>query len=126
MAEIELSDDVHRRVRLLGRAWRVPDGVVVERLLGEFEAGIDEDRNSGDEVDVHVVYDGVRTNATFDKATQSVTIKSGPLVGQRFKSPSGAAVAVVRQAKPRVHAERNGWGFWIVTATGEPLQSLRR
>jgi hypothetical protein len=33
---------------------------------------------------------------------------------------------VVKHYKPGVDPNRNGWGFWTVSETGEWLQALRR
>lgn len=76
-------------------------------------------------VPIEVDYDGFRTRALFNRSDQSVEIIDGPLEGQRFKSPSGAAVAVVRHFRPEVDANRNGWVFCTVGATGELLRSIR-
>ncbi|MFE9941722.1 GmrSD restriction endonuclease domain-containing protein [Streptomyces hirsutus] len=75
-------------------------------------------------VEVHAVYDGRRVNGYYDPSSRTVTIPSGPGRGE-YESPSGAAVAVVRALNPHVSPHRNGWSFWIVTATGEFLQSIR-
>ncbi|MFD5235089.1 GmrSD restriction endonuclease domain-containing protein [Streptomyces tendae] len=75
-------------------------------------------------VEVHVVYEGHRTNAYYDPSSRTVTIPSGPGRGE-YETPSGAAVAVVQAMKPHVNPNRNGWSFWTVTATGNLLQSIR-
>jgi hypothetical protein len=75
-------------------------------------------------VEVHAVYDGRRVNGYYDPSSRTVTIPSGPGRGE-YESPSGAALAVVRALNPHVSPQRNGWSFWIVTATGEFLQSIR-
>lgn len=75
-------------------------------------------------VEVHVVYEGQRTDAFYDPSSRTVTITSGPGRGV-YETPSGAAVAVVQAAKPHINPNRNGWSFWTVTATGNLLQSIR-
>ncbi|MFI2506695.1 DUF262 domain-containing protein [Streptomyces sp. NPDC018972] len=75
-------------------------------------------------VEVHAVYDGRRVNGYYNPSSRTVTIPSGPGRGE-YESPSGAALAVVRALNPHVSPQRNGWSFWIVTATGEFLQSIR-
>jgi hypothetical protein len=75
-------------------------------------------------VEIHAVYEGRRTNAYYDPSSRRVTIPSGPGCGE-YETPSGAAVAVVRALNPPVNPNRNGWSFWIVTATGQLLQSIR-
>jgi hypothetical protein len=76
-------------------------------------------------VPIQVDYDGFRTGALFSRVDQSVEIVDGPLEGERFKSPSGTAMAVVRHFRPEVDAHRSGWTFWIVSRTGLLLKSIR-
>jgi hypothetical protein len=75
-------------------------------------------------VEVHAVYEGRRTDAFYDPLSRTVTIPSGPGRGE-YDTPSGAAVAVVHALNPHVNPNRNGWSFWIVTTTGQLLQSIR-
>jgi predicted ATPase len=82
-----------------------------------------EERSEG--VPVHVDYQGRRIDALFDSVTERVTILSEPFKGRSFRSPSGAAIEVVRLLNPNVTPNRNGWGFWVVSDTGELLQSIR-
>lgn len=127
MGQVTLSKTVHDQVSLLSRAWGLTEGGAIERLLEEFQAGgAEDDRPAGiDGVPIHVLYQGSKTEAVFEPTTRRVTVMTGPLAGQSWKSPSGAAVAVVRKANPTIRAERNGWRFWVVTATGATLESLR-
>jgi hypothetical protein len=49
-------------------------------------------------------------------------------LGESFRSPTGAARAVVRHYNPSVNDNRNGWGFWQIDSGGGPrawLQSIR-
>ena len=78
-----------------------------------------------DDVELHASYKGQHVTALLGKPTNSVTITSGPLEGEVFKTPSAAARAFVGLVDPTVNPHRNGWGFWVVTATGEPAQSVR-
>lgn len=77
-------------------------------------------------VPIHVDYQGQRVEATFDPDSEAVVVLSDPLRGRSFASPSGAAVEIVRRLNPDVSPNRNGWNFWIVTATGAPLSSIRQ
>lgn len=76
-------------------------------------------------VDIHVDYDGMRIEAEFDPTSRSLLILNGSLEGERYKTPSGAAMAVVRRHRPDVDPHRNGWLFWTVSKTGAALQSVR-
>lgn len=77
-------------------------------------------------VAIHADYDGHRTRARFTPGPGRIEITDGPLAGTTYRTPSEAARAVVGHYKPTVSPHRNGWVFWIVTDTGEPLQSIRR
>lgn len=76
-------------------------------------------------VPIHVDYADERIEAEFNRADKTVIIVSGRLEGWQYNSPSGAAVAVVKKYRPEVDPNRNGWIFWTVTSTGQPLQSVR-
>lgn len=128
VSNIEVSAEAHARIRLLQAAWHATEAAVIDRLLDAFAqpqpASADQLRDQN-ELEVRASYEGHFIKGTFDKRTHSLRIDEGPLAGQSFKSPSGAAMAIVRQVKPDVHSNRNGWTFWTVTDTGYPLQSVR-
>lgn len=126
MGQVVLDRDTHDRVTLLAAAWDVNESQAVARLVGMFAKSRNGDapeESSG--IAVHALYAGTRVDGTYDPKAKAVTITSGPLAGQRFKTPTGAARAVVGELRPEVSPHRNGWGFWIVTDTGNPLQSIR-
>lgn len=75
--------------------------------------------------DIYADYEGHRTLARFDRQTNRVDILDGPLVGQSFKTPTGAARAVVGHYKPGVSPHRNGWSFWLLVDGSGALQSIR-
>jgi hypothetical protein len=77
------------------------------------------------EVAVHAIYAGIRTEGIYDRAAQSLTITTGPLAGKTFSKPSGAAVALVANLRPGVHPNRNGWSFWVESSSGKRLQAIR-
>jgi hypothetical protein len=128
MGDIEVKRDVHNRIGLLALAWGISEGDAVERLLDHFQQTGQQRREPRVDarVNVHAVYEGFRTEGLFIPSSGGLEITSGPLAGQRFNSPSGAAVAVVQAAKPGVNPNRNGWSFWVQTDTGEMLQMIRR
>ncbi|WP_327421139.1 DUF262 domain-containing protein [Streptomyces sp. NBC_01230] len=76
------------------------------------------------EIEVHATYDGHRISGRYNTSTRALTVMSGPAQGV-YGAPSGAAVAVVKALNPYVNPSRNGWSFWMITATGELLQSIR-
>ncbi|RJQ83749.1 hypothetical protein [Amycolatopsis panacis] len=119
---IEVSDETLARVRLLQSAWQASADAVIDRLLNAF---MQFDAAEPDRLEVHATYDGNLVKGSFDVRTRHLTITEGPLAGQSFKSPSGAAMALVRHLNPEVHNNRNGWTFWTITGTGHPLQTVR-
>lgn len=124
-----LTDEVHSKIRLLGQAWGVDDNEVIRRLLEHFQQPMEEaEADSGEaqaEVRVYAIFDKVRTDAVFDRSARSLTIVSGPLAGQSFSSPSGAAGAIIKHYRPDINPSRNGWSFWTVASDGRLLQSVR-
>lgn len=77
-------------------------------------------------VGVYVDYEGHRTRGSYDRDTKRIDITSGPLAGQSFKTPTGAARAVVAYYKLDVNPNRNGWSFWLLDdGSGGLLQSIR-
>ncbi|MEU5370250.1 hypothetical protein ABZ362_14915, partial [Streptomyces sp. NPDC005951] len=69
---------------------------------------------AGRKVAVYADYEGHRTYGEYDRDTKRIDVTSGPLTGQSFKSPTGAARAVVEHYKPGVNPNRNGWSFWLL------------
>lgn len=141
VGSVELDQSTDERLQLLAHAWRMSKADAVSRVLSEWMAIGSEPgavRQSGDRrheaaqgatsdghVDVYLEYDGVRSEGLFDPATEALRIVEGPLAGSFYKSPTGAAVAVVQHVNPSVNPSRNGWSTWRVTETGEFLQSIR-
>jgi hypothetical protein len=127
MPTISLTAGTAERLRLLSRAWSVTEDDAVSRLLDEFTGGQDEPTTKAlnRAVSVHAIYEGERILGRFQPESGKVEIDSAPCAGRSFRTPSGAAIAVVQAMNPRVNPNRNGWSFWIVTDTGKTLQSLR-
>lgn len=64
----------------------------------------------------------VRIEADLEVATRVVVVRSGPLIGQRFASPSAAAAAVVESLNSdRVSPNTNGRIFWHDRETGRAI-----
>jgi len=129
MPVVEIDERTAMAVNLAAEMAGVTPGEVIRRLVERSRPaaagaqGPEVASHAG--VAVHAVYDGHRTAAVYDQATHRVTITDGPLAGTSYKSPSGAAIAVVTNSRPDVNPNRNGWSFWTVTATGRLLQTLR-
>lgn len=126
---IALDPTTHAKVTLLARAWEVTPDQAVGRLIDYFHTPApaptpDAAPPADTTVAVHAFYDGRRISGSYDPTNRSLTVDPGPGAG-RYKSPSGAAAAVLLALKPEVHPNRNGWSFWFVDATGETLQTIR-
>lgn len=127
MGSIHLPESVHDQIRLLASVWNIAEPAVVERLLDDLKTKREPAGEAPQprRLAVYGVYGGQRIEGTFDPTTEHMKIISGPMAGREFRSPSGAARAVVIETNPTVHPNCNGWDFWTVAATGRTLQSVR-
>ena len=127
MATIDVDEPTYRSIAFAARIAGATPGEVVARLIAEAALPTEGAPDAtNDQVAIYADYDGRRTEANFDPRTHRVDITAGPLAGRSYKTPSGAAIAVVRHHKPTVNPNRNGWGFWVLAdGTGRLLQSLR-
>ncbi|MEW2620775.1 hypothetical protein [Streptomyces sp. NPDC048106] len=126
--DVSVDDATFAQIMLLARAWEVPPGEAVRRLIEHFQQPAPAVRaGSGGEGDVavHALYGGERIEGAYDPASGALTITGGPAAGH-YRTPSGAASAVLQAVNPHVKPNRNGWSFWTVTETGKLLQTLRR
>lgn len=126
---ITLTDQTAQRLRLLEGAWDTDSDGAVNRLIDRLSRvsaeGPRVPGDVGNSVAVYAVYEGRRVDGTYDAKAKTLTVTSSPCDGQSFKSPSGAAIAVVQALNPSVNPNRNGWSFWTVVDTGRTLQSIR-
>ncbi|TDW98263.1 hypothetical protein [Kribbella sp. VKM Ac-2566] len=131
-ATIEVDEQTYRSLEFAGRMSDSTAGTVVARLVAD--ASMSTPESAADEAHVEKVaeipiyadYEGHRTRASFNRDTARIDIMSGPLAGRSFKSPTGAARAVVAHYKPDVSPNRNGWSFWMLdNGSGAFLQSIR-
>ena len=131
-AVIEVDDHTYRAIEFAARMANITAGEVVARLVEQAsvpalvppaaEAG-----GASDVLNVYADYAGHRTQGTYDPVTTRIDITSGPLAGRSFKTPTGAARAVVAHYKPGISPNRNGWMFWILSdGSGRLLQRIRR
>ncbi|MFJ6214758.1 hypothetical protein ACIQGZ_15705 [Streptomyces sp. NPDC092296] len=122
---IVVSGSTKEQVRLLAAGAGISEGEMVSRLVKSFlESAHTGNIEEAAGVKVHAVYEGQRADGQYDPATRSLTITSGPAQGW-YKSPSGAAAAVLQAHNPGINPNRNGWSFWTVTTTGKLLQTIR-
>jgi hypothetical protein len=132
---VEVDDQTYRSLALAARISGCTAGEVVARLVAEtgvpaLPASTAAEGKEHSEtihgVAVYADYEGRRTQGRYDLKTSRIDITSGPLMRQSFKSPTGAARAVIAHYKPSVSPHRNGWSFWVLDdGSGRFLQSIR-
>jgi hypothetical protein len=130
-AFIEVDDQTDRAIEFAARMANISKGEVVARLVERASvpalappAG--DASGASDVINVHADYGGHRTQGTYDPVTTRIDITSGPLAGRSFKTPTGAARAVVAHYNPKVSPNRNGYTFWILSdGSGRSLQRIR-
>ena len=147
MPSVELDDRTYDRVRAIAAVLAMSECRAISHLIDQLESrnqqgpptpppasmpggGEFQDLLTGDSgphrhVDVHMEYKGHVVRGRYDRATQRIVIDSEPLSGATFDRPSPAARAVVESIDTGVTSNRNGWRTWIVSGTGELLQSIR-
>lgn len=129
---VEVDERTHRSLEFAARMSGCSAGEVVARLVAtaSMPAPAREEtthRESSGGVGVFADYEGRRTQGSYYPKTTRIDITSGPLAGQSFKTPTGAARAVVALYKPGISPNRNGWSFWMLDdGSGRFLQSIRR
>jgi len=128
---IEVSDATFQKLAFAARV----TGKAVGDLVGEL---VDAEGSSGaapampatsvppGQLPIFKIYRGRRYDGFYDPRNEAVTLVTGPFGGQVFRTPTAAAVAIVRHANPsRENAETNGFRFFK-TADGVLLDSIRR
>lgn len=129
MATIEIDPETESAINFAAKVAGVSQSEIIRRLVELYSAteadGPTTPPARTSEVPIHLDYSGERTEGLFNRTTHRVEVASGPLAGKAWKSPSGAACAVIAELNPSVKPNRNGWKEWIVTETGETLQSIR-
>jgi hypothetical protein len=125
---IELDEQTHAYVRFAARVAGVAEADIVARAVAAYvEDSAPPAPDPWTPVPIHAVYREQRVDALFVPRTHRVAITSGPLEGQKFPSPSGAARAVVAALNPeRGAVHTNGWRFWRLTETDDRLEVLRQ
>ncbi|MCF3962874.1 hypothetical protein [Streptomyces fuscigenes] len=130
---IEVDEQTYRSIEFAARMSNATASEVVARLVRAASAppSVSAATSEGGavpapKIGVYVDYEGHRTHGSYDPETKRIDITSGPLAGQSFKTPTGAARAVVIHYKPEVNPNRNGWSFWVRDdGSGEVLQTIR-
>lgn len=132
MPTLTVSTRTYDRITDLASAWGISEDAAIVHLIDVWKGASTSSRDERDEEDqvrVHVVYLGERAEGIYHPSTGLIDIISGSAPRATGLKPSPAAGEVIRavnRAKGRPGSgSRNGWYFWIVTATGELLQSIR-
>jgi hypothetical protein len=127
MTLVEIDDTTDQYLEFAARVAGLTKGQVIAQLVAATSTPAPPTTTTDqDEVAIHADYDGRRTLARFIPGPGRIEIVDGPLAGNVYRTPSEAARAVVSHYKPAVSPHRNGWEFWIITASQHPLQSIRR
>lgn len=128
MEAIQVDSMTFRDLSLIAKAAGLTHSQAVAFLIEQFRrtsGSMDPTQAPSRGVPVHATYQGQRIEGMFDAETGGLTVTSAPLQGKWFRSPSGAAKAVVASLKPGVTPNRSGYDFWFVTSTGKTLASIR-
>lgn len=128
MATIEVDEYTKRTLSFAARMANLTEGGIVRRLIAA-SALPEEDNPESTDVGaaIYADYEGHRVRARYFEPAR-VEILDGPLAGQSFKTPTGAARAVIRHYNPGINDNRNGWAFWQIedeSGARTSLQSIR-
>ncbi|MFI5960196.1 hypothetical protein [Cryptosporangium sp. NPDC051539] len=126
LAHIEVDEVTKQVISFAAKMDDVSEGEIIRRLVGRFALQPEPDPGESG-VAILAIYEGHEVRARFYGPAR-VVISDGPLAGQSFKTPTGAARAVVRHYNPQVNDNRNGWTFWQLDDGEGPrswLQTLR-
>jgi hypothetical protein len=134
MPTIEVDTEIKKIIAFAARMASVSEGEIIRRLIAGGDSGkpvensqIQNSPKDASGVSIYAFYEGHRTTGRFYPPAR-VEITDGPLAGQSFKSPTGAARAIVRHYNPNINDNRNGWAFWQLDNDSESnvwLQSIR-
>jgi hypothetical protein len=130
MGNVTLDEATHTYIRFAAGMFGVTEAEVIARAVRLATTRTAEDAEPLDTwaaIPLCAEFDGKQWEASFIPATGRVRVTTEPLAGKAFKSPSGAARAIVAACKPeRASPQTNGWTFWhIERVDGAPLNSVR-
>src|SRR5689334_20493942 len=126
MVTIEVDPKTAEYLAYHAAVERISTGEAVARLVARvLQMQPDTAGDPPEPVPIHADYAGERIRALFHPGPGGIEITTGDLAGTTYRTPSQAARAVVHSIREEVSANRSGWTFWMVTATGVPLQAIR-
>ena len=133
MKTIQISDATYEKLDFGARVAGVSIAELVDRLTSSVEDSVSSRTPprgvEPEEVRVFVSYRGKRIDGLLDLETQRLRIMDGSadLAGRSFRSPTQAAVEVVKLLNPeRERPETNGWRFWRDLETGQIIDRVHR
>lgn len=132
MKQVEVDDDTHERLMFGARVAGLTVAELIRHLVLVPGGHAEKDAIMKQETPgtrVFVSYRGRRVDGVFDVDSERLTIVNGPpdLVGRTFKSPTKAAVEVVKAVNPgRLNPQTNGWRFWRTTDSGQVIDQTCR
>jgi hypothetical protein len=110
MATIEVDEYTKQAVSFAARMANLTEGGIIRRLIAASALPEESSPQRGDRgVPIYADYEGHRVRARYIEPAR-VEIVDGPLAGQSFKSPTGAARAVVRHYNPNVKRQSQRLG----------------
>jgi hypothetical protein len=122
---LHVETEVHQQVALLARSLGITPGQAIAHLLDLYvQSPPGAPAHTDTLTPVYAVYEHRRIEGYFDRSTGTLSIPAGPGAGQ-YKTPSGAANAVIAELRPQVSPTRTGWRFWRISGTGAYLVSIR-
>ncbi|MER6190202.1 hypothetical protein [Streptomyces cyaneofuscatus] len=122
---IHVEPEIHQQVELLARALGMTTSETIAHLLHLYAQPASETpARTNTLTPVYAIYQRKRVEGHFDRSTGALSIPAGPGAGQ-YKTPSGAARAVITALHPQVSPVRTGWAFWRLAETGAYLAVLR-
>ena len=127
MATIEVDQYTKHTVAFAARMANLTEGAIIRQLIAASTLPEEGPQPADHGVTIYADYEGHRVRARYFEPAR-VEVVDGPLAGQSFKSPTGAARAVVRHYNPGVNDNRNGWTFWQIddeSGKRTSLQSIR-
>src|SRR3954462_6274561 len=113
MASIEVDAPTKQTVSFAARMAGVTEGEIIRRLITASALAETSSDPPSEGVPIYADYEGHRTRARYFEPAR-VEITDGPLAGKSFKTPTGAARAIVRQYNSSVNDNRNGWTFFQI------------
>lgn len=129
LCDIKPTPRLLHDLRLLAAAWRTSQADTVARLIRFYQNFNPADTppappDTGD-IEVFGRYKRTTVTGIYHSRSRAITITSPPCQGEWFSTSSAAAKAVITALNPSISAaNRTGYDFWTITATGGKLRTI--